>query len=122
MKQKAWRGKLNHHENKCPHCGAYDEYSDVAKTVMELSAQHYKVCIKCQGKFVDTYLIVHDREEYDDRWILECRWENEDQVELFDEIHDCGILEYDSDNPNDDDEYYELQPNSIHFIKGDDDE
>jgi len=115
-------GKKSIEENTCPHCGAVNEYSDVAKNVMELSAQHYKKCIKCKGHFVDTYLI--DFPDYRDQesWEEERRYDdsNVDQVELFNELMENGHLLYDEDNPNDDSDYYDIQLQSIHFITDED--
>jgi len=128
MKPKVWRGKLNHYENKCPHCEAQDSYSDVDITIMELSAQHYKLCTNCGGHFVDTYLIhfidSDEGQPLDDEssWTHECRWENEDHIELFQELYNKGALIYDDDNPDSDEDYYDLIPNSVHFIKGEDNE
>ena len=128
MKIKPWHGKLNHIENQCPHCGAKNEYSDITMTVMELSAQHYKLCTKCNGEFVDTYLIHFiDSDEghpMDDEswWSSQCRWENEDHIALFDELRNKGALIYEEDNPDEDSDYYDIPPQSIHFIKGEDNE
>ena len=122
MKPKSFNGKLNHIEDKCPHCGAVDEYSDVAKNIMELSAQHYKKCIKCQGDFVDTYLIDFADEDDLEAWELSKDWENDqlDQALIFDEMLFGDNLIYDEDNPDQDSDYYDIQPRSIHFIKDED--
>lgn len=122
MKPKKWRGKLNHEENICPHCGTEDQYSDVTITVMELSAQHYKLCTQCQGHFVDTYLITFDDDESEDNWQKQRPFDDKDQdhAELFQGLMKDGYLSYDDDNPDEDGDYYDLIPDSIHFIKGED--
>jgi len=123
-----WHGKVSQVENQCPHCGANNEYSDKYKTVMEISAQHFKLCIKCQGEFVDTYLI--DFPEYaggDDAqamWESERRFddEKEDQAQLFEDLESEGFLMYDDYEGREDSDYYDIKPKSIHFITGEDDE
>jgi len=115
-----WHGKMSVKENHCPHCGS-DQYSDVSMNVMELSTQHYKLCTKCQGQFIDTYLIVWDEDGEQD-WSVMSRWEKEDMVALFGELMSQGILEYDEHNPNEDSDYYNIPTQSINFIKGDCDE
>lgn len=121
MKVKPWHGKLNHVENKCPHCGAEDEYSDVKITVMQLSAQHYKLCTKCQGEYVDTYLIHFIDSDDDDQAYWEERrlWEEEDNAKLFEDLNKKEALIYDEDNPNEDSVYYNVPLQSVHFIKED---
>ena len=121
MNIKPWHGKLNHVENKCPHCGAEDEYSDVRMEVLELSARHYKLCIKCQGEFVDTYLIDFMDSDDDDQAYWEERklWETEDHASLFQNLLKKNALMYDEDNPNDDSDYYNIPLQSVHFIKED---
>jgi hypothetical protein len=117
-----WHGKKSKDEDKCPHCGAYNMWTSVSKTVMELSAQHYKVCTNCQGKYVETYLVCYEDNEID-AWSVEGRYDNPkiDQAELFDELIEDGVIHYDDDNPNPDSDYYDIPPQSIHFIKGEDD-
>jgi len=110
-----WHGKMSKQEDKCPHCGAYNMWTSVSKNVMELSAQHYKICTKCKGEYVDTYCVCYEdgewREEdcYNDPKIV--------QEELFDKLVDGGIIFYDDGNPNPDSDYYDIKPQSIHFIK-----
>lgn len=106
-----WHGKLNHDENKCPHCGANDSYSDKKITVMELSAQHYKLCTKCQGEFVDTYLVV-----FNDDFDAEM-WETGDHVSIFHQLMRDNNLSYDEDNPDEDSDYYDVPLQSVHFLK-----
>lgn len=116
-----WHGKLNFHENKCPHCGALDEYSDKYKTVMELSAQSYKVCIKCGGEFVDTYLI-----DFGESWNARENWDSSElwddgkscQDDIFDGLKKEGWLWFDEDEDREDSDYYNIPPQSIDFIKG----
>jgi len=125
MKNIPLYGKVSHIENKCPHCGADNEYSDQHKYVMELSAQHYKLCIKCQGEFVDTYLIdFADNDEAQDMWESERRFNNpkEDHCQLFDDLESEGFLMYDDYEGREDSDYYDMTPKSINFIKGGDDE
>jgi len=122
MAEKPWHGKLSLIENQCPHCGANDEYSDKYKTVMELSAQHYKLCIKCQGEFVDTYLIdFGEDDDARDMWESEGRFDNEkeDQAQLFEDLESEGWLTYDDYEEREDKDYYDIPLQSVHFIKGD---
>lgn len=117
-----WHGKMSKEENVCPHCGSND-YSDVSVNVMELSAQFYKVCTKCQGKFVDTYLVdFGDDYESESNWSKQEGWEETDQQEeIFKGLSESGWLSYDEENPNKDSDYYDIPTQSINFIKGEDD-
>lgn len=129
VKNIPWHGKITFVENKCPHCGANDghtnkdnnEYSDIAMNVMELSAQHFKLCIKCQGEFVDTYLIDFADDYFsEDNWKGNQEWDNKDidQVELFHRLEKEGFLTYDDYDGRKDSDYYKISPQSINFIKG----
>lgn len=128
-----WHGKVTYVENRCPHCGVDDEYSDVdkneysdvAKNVMELSTQYFKRCIKCQGEFVDTYLVDFADDYFsEDNWKANEEWNDKDidQVELFERLEKEGFLTYDDYEGREDSDYYVIKPQSIHFITGEDDE
>jgi hypothetical protein len=115
-----WHGKVSQVENRCPHCGADNEYSDKSKNVMDLSAQHYKICIKCQGEFVDTYFIdFGDDDESRDNWEKQRDFElkDTDHAELFDSLNNSGWIEYDDYEGREDSDYYDIPLQSIHFIK-----
>jgi hypothetical protein len=115
-----WHGKVSQVENKCPHCGVSNMYSDKSKNVMELSAQHYKVCVTCQGEFVDTYFIdFGDDDESRDNWEKQRYFElkDTDHAELFDSLNNSGWIEYDDYEGREDSDYYDIPPQSIHFIK-----
>ena len=114
-----WHGKLNHDEDKCPHCSSTSDYHNVRKVVMELSAQHYKKCNSCNGEFVDTYLITWDTDEDERSWSRRAMWEKGDHASIFNQLMINGNLSYDEDNPDEDSDYYEVPQKSIHFIKGD---
>jgi len=116
-----WHGKLNHEENVCPHCLACDQFSEVSKEVYELSARSYKLCINCKGKFVDTYLINFGEDyESEDNWMKQRDFEKrgECHADMFNHLESQGWLEYDEHNPDEDKDYYDIKPQSIHFIKG----
>ena len=121
MKTIPWHGKLNRVENHCPHCGAKHQWSEESTECYELSARVYKKCKTCNGEFVDTYLI-----SFGDELIDEGHWEEErpyecagnDHRALFQDLDAFGHLIYDEENPDEDKDYYDITPQSIHFIKG----
>lgn len=111
-----WHGKVSQVENKCPHCGANNEYSDKYKTVMEISAQHFKLCIKCQGEFVDTYLVDFADDYFsEDNWKANEEWNDKDidQVELFERLEKEGFLMYDDYEGREDSDYYVIDRKSV---------
>jgi len=113
-------GKLNKHENTCPWCNTYGEWSDESIEVMELSAQRYKLCIKCGGRFVDTYLIhfiYSDHEDSRENWEESERWEDEDHPSLFHELNNGGALIFDEDNPDKDEDYYDNPNNTELYME-----
>lgn len=110
-------GKLSIIENKCPHCGTSAKHKIEDKQVMELSAQYYKVCNKCHGRFVDTYLIDWGNEEDEGVWRDESLWLTKNQARRFNQLKKSGNLTYDKDNPNEASDYYEYPLQSIDFIK-----
>lgn len=112
-----WHGKLNHDENKCPHCSSKSDYHNVRKVVMELSAQHYKKCNSCNGEFVDTYLITFDTDNGEHMWTCRKLWETGDHASIFNQLLLNGNLSYDEDNPNEDSDYYDVPLQSVHFLK-----
>lgn len=118
-----WHGKVSQVENRCPHCETDNKFTDKSKTVMELSAQHYKVCLNCQGEFVDTYFIdFGDDEESRYNWeklrVFELVTENHSAI--FDSLNNDGWLDYDDYEGREDSDYYEVPTQSINFIKGKD--
>jgi len=118
-----WHGKITFVENRCPHCGADNEYSDKSINLTELSAQHFKLCIKCQGEFVDTYLLDFGEDyEFEDNWEKQRPFEEEDHAFLFFSLESEGYLVYDDYEGREDSDYYDIKPKSIHFITGDDNE
>lgn len=113
-------GKLSLIENTCPWCEAHNEYSDESMEVMELSAQHYKICTQCQFRFVDTYLIDFVDDYFsEDNWCegREYQEEEVDQAELFQRLTSEGFLAYDYGNPNPVDDYYDNPNNTERYME-----